>query len=159
MSGTESSVGKGRFPVSGSLLLVVAVLAILTVQCGKGSPQPLQHEDGTYRGIFADKNEIQVNVEFTLKDGIVTKASFRYLKGPDKYFLETEQEPYRSVIRQYKESLEYLVGKPLAQSLSDLYHPERVVQTEVDAYTSATLRSSKIISAIRDALNRGVYRH
>ena len=159
MSGPESSSGKGRFFISLPFILLVAIFAILAVQCGKGSPLPFQYEDGTYRGIFADKNEIQVNVEFTLKDGIVTKASFRYLKGPDKYFLETGQEPYRSVISQYKESLEHLVGKPLAQSLSDLYHPERVVRTEVDAYTSATIRSSKIISAIRDALNRGVYRH
>jgi hypothetical protein len=90
---------------------------------------------------------------------LIEKLRRGYHKGPDKYFLETGQEPYRSVISQYKESLEYLVGKPLAQSLSDLYHPERVVRTEVDAYTSATIRSSKIISAIRDALNRGVYRH
>lgn len=115
------------------------------------------YEDGTYRGIFADRDLIQVNVTFTLVDGVVTRASFRHLRRDDDYFLGSEEEPYRSVVRQYEEALEYLVGKDLRAHLADLYHPEHIVRTEVDAYTSATIRSSKIISAVRDALNRGVY--
>ena len=49
------------------------------------------------------------------------------------------------------------MGINLAVVLTDLYRTERIVATEVDGYTAATIRSSKIISAIRDGLNRGVY--
>lgn len=121
--------------------------------------QDVAYEDGTYRGIFADTDNIQISVEFTLKNGIVTNARFRHLRRDDNYHMNTETEPYRSVVQQYKESLEYLVGKDLQESLPDLYRPERIVTTEVTGYTSATIRSPKIISAIRDALNRGVYRY
>ncbi len=119
----------------------------------------LPYEDGTYRGIFADRDAIQVNVEFTLADGKVAEASFRHLRRDDDYFLGTEEEPYKSVVRQYKEALEHLVGKDLAEHLDDLYHPEETVSTRVHGYTAATIRSSKIISAVRDGLNRGVYRY
>lgn len=115
------------------------------------------YEDGTYRGIFADRDRIQVNVEFTLAGGVVTRASFRHLRRDDNYFLGSEEEPYRSVVRQYSEALEHLVGKDLRAHLADLYRPGNIVRTEVDSYTSATIRSAKVISAVRDALNRGVY--
>ncbi len=117
----------------------------------------LPHEDGTYRGIFADGDSIQVNVEFTLEDGKITKASYRHLRRDDDYFLGAGDEPYKSVVRQYMEALDYLVGKDLEKHLPGLYSPEEIVATEVDGYTSATIRSSKIISAVRDGLNRGVY--
>ncbi len=114
-------------------------------------------EDGTYRGIFADGEDIQVNVQFTLRDGVVTDARFRHLRRDDDYYLQTGEEPYKSVIRQYQEALDHLVGRDISESLAALYHPENIVSTDVDGYTSATIRSSKIISAVRDGLNRGVY--
>ncbi len=114
-------------------------------------------EDGTYRGVFADGEDIQVNVQFTLMDGVVTDARFRHLRRDDDYHLETGEEPYKSVIKQYQEALDHLVGRDISLSLAALYRPEDIVSTEVDGYTSATIRSSKIISAVRDGLNRGVY--
>lgn len=115
-------------------------------------------DDGTYRGGFMDEGSIQVNLEFTLENGVVTEASFRHLVGAaPEYNLDTEEEPQRSVVQQYHEALQYLVGKPLLQHLPDLYHPENIVQSEVDGYSGATIRSNKIISAIRDGINRGVY--
>ncbi len=115
------------------------------------------YEDGTYRGSFIDKNEIQVSVQFTLKNGVVSKASFRHLRNSDDYYLGTDVEPYKSVVAQYVEALDYLVGKNLKEHLRDLYTPEKVVKSQVDNFTAATIRSSKIISAVQDALNRGVY--
>jgi uncharacterized protein with FMN-binding domain len=122
-------------------------------------PEESQYEDGTYRGTFADLADIQISLQFTLKDGIVTEAAFRHLKRDENYHLDSVTEPYRSVVKQYKELLEYLVGKNLRETLPELYYPARIIHTEVDGYTAATVRSSKIISAIRDALNRGVYRY
>lgn len=115
------------------------------------------HEDGTYRGAFIDGDAIQVNIEIVLANDVVTDATFRHLRRDDDYHLETDREPYQSVIRQYQESLDHLVGKHLDTHLTDLYRPEQIVSTEVDGYSAATIRSNKIISAIRDALNRGVY--
>lgn len=117
------------------------------------------YEDGIYRGGFFDLGYIQVNVEFTLKGGVVTAAEFRHLWRDEDYHLETDREPYKSVIAQYQEALDYLVGKDLRTHLDDLYRPENIVVTEVHGYTAATIRSNKIISSIRDALNRGVYRY
>ena len=118
------------------------------------------HEDGTYRGSFIDRGLIQVNVQFILVDGVIKEATFRHLQGIEPpYYLENEEEPYKSVIQQYEEALQYLVGKPLSDHLVHLYEPGDLVQTEVDGYTGATIRSGKIISAIRDALSRGVYRY
>ena len=120
------------------------------------SPGKTAYENGVYRGVFIDKDAIQINVEFTLIDGIVTEAEFRHLKHED-YSLKTEVEPYKSVIAQYQEALDYLVGKKLSEHLTDLYLPHTIITREVDGYTAATLRTNKIISAIRDGLNRGVY--
>lgn len=136
--------------------------ALLLTACGEGrrfvNAEEFRHEDGTYRGVFVDEGIIQVNLQLTLKDGVVTKASFRHLVGAvPEYNLDNEEEPFRSVVAQYEEALQYLVGKPLAAHLPDLYDPGRVVTLEVDGYSGATIRSAKIISAIRDALNRGPY--
>jgi len=57
----------------------------------------------------------------------------------------------------YEEALQHLVGKPLLDHLADLYDPGRIVSIDVDGYSGATIRSTKIISAVRDALNREPY--
>ncbi len=141
------------------VLFGASVLLILSCRTHDVSPaEGARHlEDGTYRGVFADGPDIQVNVQFTLRDGVVTDAGFRHLRRDDDYHLDAETEPYKSVVKQYKEALNHLVGKDISNSLSTLYQPEKIVSTEVDGYTSATIRSSKIISAVRDGLNRGVY--
>jgi hypothetical protein len=54
---------------------------------------------------------------------------------------------------EYKSLIDHLIGKDIRDSLSDLYKPGTIV----DAASGATLRAGKVISAIRDALNRGVY--
>ena len=140
-------------------IYLLAIFSLLTYSCKRAYviEEAMAYENGVYRGVFIDGDSVQVNVEFELKDGVVQEASFRHLRRDDNYHLNAEEEPYRSVIRQYKEALDHLVGKDLETHLKDLYEPETIVTTEVDGYTAATLRSNKIISAIRDALNRGVY--
>lgn len=116
-------------------------------------------EDGTYRGGFYDRDQIQVVVQFALEDNQVTEASFRQLAyGPINYRL-AEDRPFVGVANQYRELLAHLVGQDINTALADLYSPGEVVieHAEVDGFSGATIRSSKIISAIRDGLNRGVY--
>ncbi len=138
---------------------IVLVLTVFSIGCRESAPRQMSRPpaDGTYRGAFVDGDTIQVNVEFTLENGIVTQAYFRHLRADDNYRLDAEHAPYRLVVEQYQEALRHLVGKDLRTHLADLYHPDRIVATEVDGYTSATVRSNKIRSAIQDGLNRGVY--
>ena len=147
------------------VLLLVCIVATHGIYAEKISEyvanfrfvEDYNHHDGTYRGIFADGPDIQVNVQFVLEDGIVKQASFRHLRRDENYNIDAEKEPYSLVIKQYLEALAHLEGKSLSKHLSDLYSPENIVETQVDAYSSATIRSNKVVSAIRDALNRGVY--
>ncbi len=144
------------------MMILAALSFVLVAACAtretKTTSEDRPHPDATYRGAFIDEGIIQVNLQFTLVDGVVTKASFRHLVGTKpEYNLESQQEPYRSVVAQYEEALQHLVGKPLRDHLADLYDPGRIITLEVDGYTGATIRSSKIISAVRDALNRGPY--
>jgi len=149
-------------PKHASMIIFGVVSSLLLAACTTPQPKTISearsHPDATYRGAFIDEGIIQVNLEFTLVDGIVTEASFRHLVGAiPEYNLENQQEPYRSVVAQYEEALQHLVGKPLRDHLADLYDPGRIIALEVDGYTGATIRSTKIISAVRDALNRGPY--
>lgn len=128
---------------------------------GKESPltkNTVNYEDGTYRGMFADRGDIQVAVAFKLENNIVQSISFRQLYHNETDYRTEKEDPKIIGIRtQYEESVNYLIGKDIRENLNDLYSPGEIVSTEVDAMTGATIRSGKVISAIRDALNRGVY--
>ncbi len=143
---------------------------------GKGNPQgkfssappPFQvsYEDGTYRGIFADRGDIQVALQFTLVDNHVTAISFRQLfhSGID-YLTGKDYVTVQGIKEQHQALINYLIGKDIRSALQDLYDPGSIVTFEVDkfdsheAFTGGTLRAGKVISAARDALNRGVYRY
>ncbi len=141
-------------------IAAVTPLLLLSACDRRGARAPVEarmHADGTYRGVFIDRDRIEVNVQFTLRDGVVTAASFRHLRYDDHYHLHATQPPHRDVIRQHQDALDYLVGKHLETHLPDLHQPATIIPTEVDGHTAATIRGGKIISAIRDGLNRGVY--
>ncbi|MGR2739212.1 cytochrome b5 domain-containing protein [Billgrantia sp. Q4P2] len=112
--------------------------------------------DGHYRGVFTDRGSIQVNVTFDLRDGRIHSLEYRHLayRGVDYLVLEEGDEQY-PVMLQHRQIAERLEGEPITRIFA-LYEPERMVD-DVDGYSGATLRGAKVISAIRDALNRGVY--
>lgn len=117
----------------------------------------VSHEDGTYRGAFMDGGAMQVGVEFKLENNIVKEAKFRHLEYRDTDYRKEETDQTIIGLRgQYEELLSYLEGKDIRNDLKDLYEPGNFVE-DVDTFTGATVRSSKVISAIRDGLNRGVY--
>ncbi|SHJ63958.1 FMN-binding domain-containing protein [Geosporobacter subterraneus DSM 17957] len=118
------------------------------------------YENGTYRGAYIDGGYMQVGVEFKLEDNIIKSMALKHLeyKGIN-YLKEEENKTVVGVRGQYQKLADYLVGKDIRDSLSDLYDPGKIVTENVDALTGATLRSGKIISSVRDALNRGVYKY
>ncbi|MGN1406456.1 MAG: FMN-binding protein [Erysipelotrichaceae bacterium] len=112
------------------------------------------YSDGTYRGAFTAAE--QLTVEFVLKDNKFDSLKLRNLSFQDVDYLKSEEAPYKGIASQYQECLDYLTGKDVSAVL-DLYKPENVA-TDVDGMTAATLRSNKLISAIFNGLNRGVYK-
>ncbi|MDX5434362.1 MAG: cytochrome b5 domain-containing protein [Halomonas sp.] len=112
--------------------------------------------DGHYRGVFTDRGSIQINVTFDLRDGRIHALEYRHLayRGVDYLALEEGDEGY-AVLLQHRQIAERLEGEPVTRIFA-LYEPERVVD-DIDGFSGATLRGGKVISAIRDALNRGVY--
>ena len=115
------------------------------------------YENGTYRGAYLESNEMQVGVQFKLEDNIIKSISFRHLQYKNTNYLTSEIESIKGIKDQNQKLIDYLVGKDITENLTDLYKPGNIVTEKVDTFTGATLRSAKIISAIRDGLNRGVY--
>ncbi len=125
--------------------------------------------DGDYRGSFID-GAINVSLQITLEDEEIVDASMRhqYYDGVD-YYEEDVGDTFVGIREQYESALEYLVG---AQGLYEINERlehlegnpdgtpalEEIEPQEVDGFTAATIRSSKVTSAVRDALNRGRYR-
>ncbi|WP_051617475.1 FMN-binding protein [Desulfonatronovibrio hydrogenovorans] len=140
------------------ILLILSTALVFTV--ANVSAAETNYENGTYRGIFADRGDIQVAIQLTLENNMVTDISFRqlYHSGID-YRTSKRYSTVNGIRDQHQQLINYLLGKDIRISLADLYHPGSIVTTEIDGFTGATLRSGKIISAINDALNRGVYRY
>ncbi|WNF36697.1 FMN-binding protein [Bacillaceae bacterium IKA-2] len=114
------------------------------------------YDDGTYRGIYGDRDQLQVSFQFELEDNVFTDVGFRQLAhGENDYRLMEEGDEGFVFLQQYEQAIAYLVGKPL-EAFNDLYSPEDFVD-DIDGNSGATIRSSKIVSAIKDGLNRGLY--
>ncbi len=118
------------------------------------------YEDGRYRGSFYDGGEFNVALQFYLEDNVIQDPSFRHLyyDGVD-YLGARYLQSVRELTDQHVELLDYLEGKDVT-AIDDLRNPgEIITETEetIDGFTGATVRSSKVMSAMRDALNRGKY--
>ncbi len=114
------------------------------------------YEDGTYRGVFVDRDDVQVNIQFTLEDNIVQSIGYRRLSHRGIDYLEPEDQATEALLEQHEQILEHLEGRDIRHQLNALYDPGQFVD-DVDGFSGATIRANKVISAIRDALNRGVY--
>lgn len=112
------------------------------------------YENGTYRGAFLNPTEVEI--EFVLKDNVFESIKFRALAHKGINYLKSENELEQQLAGQYQAVIDYLVGKPLS-AIQDAYTPGDFVE-DIDGFTGATVRSSKIISAINDALTRGAYK-
>lgn len=105
------------------------------------------HRDGIYRGFYDD----QVEIQFTLKNDIVTASKYRnlFFKGVD--YNKSEDPTILEWKAEHEALLTHLEGTNITQSLDDLYNPGDIEMA------GATMRSNKVRSAIQDGLNRGAY--
>ncbi len=137
-----------------ALVLCTVFSLVLLVGCTQGATQgTVGYEDGTYRGGYIDPAQVEVN--FVLKDNKFAEFKFRALGYKGEDYLKTEDANLSGITAQYQALADYLVGKDV-EALKDLYTPENIAE-DTDVFSAATLRSSKMISAINDALNRGLY--
>lgn len=120
-------------------------------------PEITTMPDGTYRGYYYDGGIEQIAIQFTVKNNTYDSMEYRGLKYKDGDYLgDSANDVQKQIAEQYAQLVTYLTGKPLS-AVNALYVPKDIVQ-DMDAVTGATLRSAKLVSAIHDAFNRGVYK-
>lgn len=131
-----------------------------------------QYPDGRYRGTFHDRGYQQVGIQFYLDENHIYDLSFRVLNyggndflDPDNPDNDWEQEDVENLAGQYEQLLQWLEGRKISDIGILIDAPETAAVDVagsgevhgVDAWTAATMRGTKITSAIRDGLNRGTY--
>lgn len=133
------------------IALAMAILALLLVGCALAEGET--YPDGIYRGFYYDGGIEQIAIQFELRGGLFDSVVYRGVKYKDgDYMIEDASDAQKATLRQYEQLAEYLIGKGV-EAIDDLYSPYDIVEN-VDAVTTATMQSSKLISALWDGLNR-----
>ena len=106
-----------------------------------------QYPDGMYRGVYVSGQETQVEVQYELKNDVITSIKYRTLfyKGHD-WLKENE---YVAKNGGYMKLLERITNKKIQDVLLTMYNSE-----EIEA-GGATVRESKVRSALQYGLNVG----
>lgn len=119
--------------------------------------EPVSYPDGIYRGFYYDGGIEQIAIQFELKDGLFDSLVFRGIKYKDgDYLSEDASDAQKAILKQYRQMADHLIGKGIS-AIDDLYTPYAFVE-DADAVTTATIQSSKLISALWDGLNRRPYK-
>lgn len=137
--------------------LLTAILLICLLLPAVAVGESALYADGIYRGFYYDGGIEQISVQFELRNGLFTSIVFRGVKYKDgDYLSEDASDAQKATVRQYRQLADHLIGKGV-QAIDDLYAPYNIVEN-VDAVTTATIQSSKVISALWDGLNRRPYK-
>lgn len=135
-------------------LMVIWAALMLGAACALAGAE---HPDGIYRGFYYDGGIEQIAIQFELRDGLFDSIVYRGVKYKDgDYMIEDASDAQKATLRQYQQLADYLIGKDVG-AIDDLYSPYDIVD-DVDAVTTATMQSSKLISALWDGLNRRPYK-
>ena len=133
------------------VLVILSCLLPLTAMALETYP------DGIYRGFYYDGGIEQIAIQFEMKDGVFASIVYRGVKYKDgDYMIEDASDAQKATLEQYRQMAEHLIGKGV-EAIDDLYAPYEIVEN-VDAVTTATIQSSKLISALWDGLNRRPYK-
>jgi len=130
------------------LMLCITLISLLGLASAQNA-----YPDGIYRGFYYDGGIEQIAIQFEIKDGVFDSIVYRGVKYKDgNYMSEDASDAQKATLRQYRQLADYLLGKGV-EAIDDLYFPYDIVE-DVDAVTTATIQSSKLISALWDGLNR-----
>ena len=129
-----------------TLMLLGAVSAVATT---KSAPKS-QYPDGTYRGVYISGQETQVEVQFNLKNDVITDAKYRTLfyKGHDWL----KEDDFVAKNAGYMKLLEKITNKKIQDVMPTMYNSEEIEKG------GATVREMKVRSALQYGLNVGPFK-
>ena len=137
--------------------MLIAWLFALLALCVPATGEEPSYPNGIYRGFYYDGGIEQIAVQFELKDGQFASVIYRGVKYKDgDYMSEDASDAQKAILDQYRQLANYLVGKGI-EAIDDLYNPYDIVE-DVDAVTTATLKSGHLISALWVGHNRDPYK-
>ena len=131
------------------LLALMLVGAVSAVAATKSAPKS-QYPDGTYRGVYISGQETQVEVQFNLKNDVITDAKFRTLfyKGHDWL----KEDDFIAKNDGYMKLLERITNKKIQDVMPTMYNSEEIEKG------GATVREMKVRSALQYGLNVGPFK-
>ena len=131
------------------LLALMLVGAVSAVAATKSVPKA-QYPDGTYRGVYISGQETQVEVQFNLKNDVITDAKYRTLfyKGHDWL----KEDDFIAKNDGYMKLLERITNKKIQDVMPTMYNSEEIEKG------GATVREMKVRSALQYGLNLGPFK-
>ena len=131
------------------LLALMLVGAVSAVAATKSAPKS-QYPDGTYRGVYISGQETQVEVQFNLKNDVITDAKYRTLfyKGHDWL----KEDDFVAKNAGYMKLLEKITNKKIQDVMPTMYNSEEIEKG------GATVREMKVRSALQYGLNVGPFK-
>jgi len=105
------------------LLALMLVGAVSAVAATKSVPKA-QYPDGTYRGVYISGQETQVEVQFNLKNDVITDAKYRTLfyKGHDWL----KEDDFIAKNDGYMKLLERITNKKIQDVMPTMYNSEEI---------------------------------
>ena len=127
-----------------ALMLLGAVSAVAATKASKA-----QYPDGTYRGVYISSQETQVELQFDLKNDVITSVKYRTLfyKGHDWL----KEDEYVAKNGGYMKLLERITNKKIQDVMPTMYNSEEIEKG------GATVREMKVRSALQYGLNLGPF--
>ena len=131
------------------LLALMLLGAVSAVAATKSAPKS-QYHDGTYRGVYISGQETQVEVQFNLKNDVITDAKYRTLfyKGHDWL----KEDDFIAKNDGYMKLLERITNKKIQDVMPTMYNSEEIEKG------GATVREMKVRSALQYGLNVGPFK-
>ena len=131
------------------LLALMLLGAISAVAATKSAPKS-QYPDGTYRGVYISGQETQVEVQFNLKNDVITDAKYRTLfyKGHDWL----KEDDFIAKNDGYMKLLERITNKKIQDVMPTMYNSEEIEKG------GATVREMKVRAALQYGLNLGPFK-
>ena len=128
-----------------ALMLLGAVSAVAATKASKA-----QYPDGTYRGVYISSQETQVELQFDLKNDVITSVKYRTLfyKGHDWL----KEDEYVAKNGGYLKLLERITNKKIQDVLPTMYNSEEIEKG------GATVREMKVRAALQYGLNIGPFK-
>ena len=128
-----------------ALMLLGAVSAVAATKASKA-----QYPDGTYRGVYISSQETQVELQFDLKNDVITSVKYRTLfyKGHDWL----KEDEYVAKNGGYMKLLERITNQKIQDVMPTMYNSEEIEKG------GATVREMKVRAALQYGLNIGPFK-